>query len=201
MSETEFSKVWFFAPLTPFNLDIFKDQRQFDIANQEQIFPDNIERLEKLICIIQKPEDAIWIPTAVLYATCAVGNGILYGSVFKITEDIHLIAQRLSGLFTVSDNKQKAHLVARFKVVVERALRDRKFSVNLVMAFIDEHFQKLVRNNTRCFKEILDLMEAAIVGGSWEAPMKCPCGIISKNGEATSHFFLAHIKTLVGGLV
>jgi hypothetical protein len=199
VSEIEFSKVWFFAPLSPYNVEVFKDQRKFGTANQEQIFPNNIERLEKLVCIIQKPEDAIWISTGVLHTTCAVGNGILYGSVFEIVEDICLIARGLSGLFTVSDNKQKAHLVTRFEVVVERALRDRKFSVNLAMAFIDEHFQELVRNNTRRFKGVLNLIEAAIVTGTWEAPVECTCGIISNNAEeATNHFFLAHIKKLVG---
>ncbi|KAG9228155.1 hypothetical protein BJ875DRAFT_447131 [Amylocarpus encephaloides] len=138
VSGIRFSKVWFFALLTPHNLEIFKRQRKFGNSNQEQNFSDDIERLENLISIIQNPEATIWIPTGVLHATCTVGNGILYGSVFENIDDIHLMARGLSCLFTVSDDKQNSHLVARFKVVVERALEDLKYSVFLAMAFIDK---------------------------------------------------------------
>jgi hypothetical protein len=145
-------KIWIFAPLSLHNIAVFIEQES---KEHSQILPESIHKMENLIIIKTSPEDALWLPTGVLHCTYATAPGAVYGNVFEIIEDVHIMAKCLPPLFPISTATRRKHCVQRFNQVLSQALEKESTVHSAIACLCNPAFCMLMQQNRKTFAQTI----------------------------------------------
>jgi hypothetical protein len=188
-------KIWLFARLSDHNRSIFMEQPKM---RHDQILPESIDRMEGLIIIKQTPTSAMWLPTGVLHCTIAPAPGIVYGNIFEIVEDIHIMAQCLPALFPLSSAPQRKHCVRRFNTVLAKALESNSTVHNAIACLCDPMFHDLVRQNPKTFAKTISIFKSYFRQEPqlWNSQDLCPCKSHKDSTTTIMHIKAEHMERL-----
>jgi hypothetical protein len=164
----------------------------------DQILPESINIMEDLIIIKQTPQFAMWLPTGILHCTVAPEPGIVYGNIFEIVEDIHVMAQCLPALFPVSSTPQRKHCVRQFNTVLTMALKSDSTVRNAIGCLCDPMFHDLVRQNRKTFAKTISIFKTHFgqEPPRWNSQDLCPYQSHKDSTTTIMHIQAAHIESL-----
>lgn len=201
LSAATSEKIWFFAPLTNRNLELYEAQAGSSRSSLE-VFVDTLARFEYLIMVQQMPRHAMWVPTGMIYCTYSPVAGCVYGVKMHIIEHIPEHGRTIVASWNHFSHEQKSAAVRDYEDVVLAALGDDTFVMKAVAGLCYSRLRILVRQDREPWENFMTLMRwfwtSEESEKKWRDGALCPCGWFWQSGRETviEHIASEHIRTL-----